>query len=82
MISIHTALAGCDDQGGFDYTAVSRFQSTQPSQAVTQVRKVLVIAPKFQSTQPSQAVTRGNAERFPGMVISIHTALAGCDDDL
>ena len=58
QISIHTALAGCD---GYNITIklVSlKFQSTQPSQAVTLTfvnpqRKVAV----FQSTQPSQAVT-------------------------
>ena len=62
------------------FLRVMKFQSTQPSQAVT-VRKGKTIVDKdgFQSTQPSQAVTSLNT--VPGVVhiISIHTALAGCD---
>ena len=35
MISIHTALAGCDPLGAGVYVICEAFQSTQPSQAVT-----------------------------------------------
>ena len=35
----------------------------------------------FQSTQPSQAVTLHSSKRNMRKMISIHTALAGCDHD-
>ena len=56
-ISIHTALAGCDDGPGKNSTCRRGFQSTQPSQAVTD---------------------DWLRYRWFGE-ISIHTALAGCD---
>ena len=37
-ISIHTALAGCDNDAIRQAQRMHRFQSTQPSQAVTAVR--------------------------------------------
>ena len=57
MISIHTALAGCDmkDAESNDYIII--FQSTQPSQAVTLSDAEQNTEGLFQSTQPSQAVT-------------------------
>ena len=80
-ISIHTALAGCD---GYSLTVVSivtLFQSTQPSQAVTlRWADTRYPTPGFQSTQPSQAVTLIPVRVLHGQAISIHTALAGCDD--
>ena len=36
---------------------------------------------QFQSTQPSQAVTAGQPAGTDHDIISIHTALAGCDID-
>ena len=59
--------------------AKGRFQSTQPSQAVTAIRPTLIRWSLFQSTQPSQAVTSKTSEIWEGIKISIHTALAGCD---
>ena len=57
LISIHTALAGCD-QVLADYFFINvKFQSTQPSQAVTGQPADLATRWTFQSTQPSQAVT-------------------------
>ena len=38
MISIHTALAGCDTIRTIYMLGVKQFQSTQPSQAVTLVQ--------------------------------------------
>ena len=58
-ISIHTALAGCDQDDIAQEPEQTRFQSTQPSQAVTVLtNKRVVFVSKFQSTQPSQAVTQ------------------------
>ena len=57
-----------------------QFQSTQPSQAVTIVKsKHNGKHYLFQSTQPSQAVTKGKVWKCFSVLISIHTALAGCD---
>ena len=58
MISIHTALAGCDEEAPAIMVEKQIFQSTQPSQAVT-FQQSGGIHPRlgFQSTQPSQAVT-------------------------
>ena len=57
------------------------FQSTQPSQAVTIDRvDALKDSYEFQSTQPSQAVTKEIETLSAYIKISIHTALAGCDD--
>ncbi len=39
------------------FEGMNEFQSTQPSQAVTELSKVTKRQKKFQSTQPSQAVT-------------------------
>ena len=56
------------------------FQSTQPSQAVTIDRvDALKDSYEFQSTQPSQAVTKEIETLSAYIKISIHTALAGCD---
>ena len=57
VISIHTALAGCDDVIDLEAVRQTKFQSTQPSQAVTPVIQVINTILEFQSTQPSQAVT-------------------------
>ena len=56
-ISIHTALAGCDVTKLFGRSPAGIFQSTQPSQAVTQRPNIVLWYFLFQSTQPSQAVT-------------------------
>ena len=56
-----------------------RFQSTQPSQAVTLSAFFTWMRLEFQSTQPSQAVTERKANPQKLTIISIHTALAGCD---
>ena len=57
------------------------FQSTQPSQAVTIDRvDALKDSYEFQSTQPSQAVTNLAQVDGQDVSISIHTALAGCDE--
>ena len=79
QISIHTALAGCDITDVDKIMDRIRFQSTQPSQAVTFPLAISESDNRFQSTQPSQAVTR--CIQCPGRrkTISIHTALAGCD---
>ena len=55
------------------------FQSTQPSQAVTDMTDDIVLDVVFQSTQPSQAVTGHDLDTGGAWHISIHTALAGCD---
>jgi len=39
LISIHTALAGCDWMGMENPVKYAKFQSTQPSQAVTIITK-------------------------------------------
>ena len=39
MISIHTALAGCDEEAPAIMVEKQIFQSTQPSQAVTELRR-------------------------------------------
>ena len=56
--SIHTALAGCDEEALDLPEQTFEFQSTQPSQAVTAIRPTLIRWSLFQSTQPSQAVTK------------------------
>ena len=58
---------------------MERFQSTQPSQAVTMGFDFYYKIMQFQSTQPSQAVTPFALQVYPDLAISIHTALAGCD---
>ena len=79
-ISIHTALAGCDEDYNVLLAWCKRFQSTQPSQAVTRLGvKKSAFKIGFQSTQPSQAVTHGRLCKGCPETISIHTALAGCD---
>ena len=80
-ISIHTALAGCDVYILMWLAPPSAFQSTQPSQAVTDIYMVCRPISAFQSTQPSQAVTHGRGPGDSGNRISIHTALAGCDSN-
>jgi len=42
-ISIHTALAGCDQDDIAQEPEQTRFQSTQPSQAVTKVTRDFVL---------------------------------------
>ena len=79
VISIHTALAGCDDVIDLEAVRQTKFQSTQPSQAVTPVIQVINTILEFQSTQPSQAVTCSTMLLSSSQRISIHTALAGCD---
>ena len=79
-ISIHTALAGCDNVSFYPYAFGGKFQSTQPSQAVTCRTYSITQAMEFQSTQPSQAVTLLIDSRSLLHKISIHTALAGCDE--
>ena len=79
VISIHTALAGCDDVIDLEAVRQTKFQSTQPSQAVTPVIQVINTILEFQSTQPSQAVTIAVHLFRLKRIISIHTALAGCD---
>ena len=57
-ISIHTTLAGCDFPINCRDCGRCRFQSTQPSQAVTRTTmRSGDMTVTFQSTQPSQAVT-------------------------
>ena len=66
-ISIHTALAGCDNVSFYPYAFGGKFQSTQPSQAVTCRTYSITQAMEFQSTQPSQAVTllfSGHCSRY------------------
>ena len=79
MISIHTALAGCDVPVRACSPSILTFQSTQPSQAVTKkgwvpVRE-LTISIHTALAGCDDAVER--LTHLPG--ISIHTALAGCD---
>ena len=80
LISIHTALAGCDKQRGtIDgyvpkisiHTALAGCDGISASLA----RDIYL----FQSTQPSQAVTIPEFIQVIFNCISIHTALAGCD---
>ena len=78
-ISIHTALAGCDGKSGSGKSASMRFQSTQPSQAVTNDpctyggRKSISIHTALAGCD----FVCQNLRK--GVQISIHTALAGCD---
>ena len=80
IISIHTALAGCD--GVLDqkikhkkqisiHTALAGCDADYPPEIVDKMG--------FQSTQPSQAVTAQVLKGLRLTRISIHTALAGCD---
>ena len=79
VISIHTALAGCDDRRGFItpsslisiHTALAGCDGPEDINAIT--------GEIFQSTQPSQAVTTVAGFNQGVTNISIHTALAGCD---
>ena len=78
-ISIHTALAGCDSQLSNYLHGKKRFQSTQPSQAVTFIVYVCSI---FFSISIHTALAGCDGRRFlmaDTYYISIHTALAGCD---
>ena len=79
VISIHTALAGCDVTAPGNSRGFRRFQSTQPSQAVTLFH--------FRSHADCRisihtALAGCDVEVLAvafNMEISIHTALAGCD---
>ena len=79
-ISIHTALAGCDDN--ISFTSPGGHISIHTALAGCDRENVvwLVDYYRFQSTQPSQAVTRFGKSIFLTREISIHTALAGCDE--
>ena len=80
MISIHTALAGCDGQPQFGQAdALSISIHTALAGCDTFPLAISESDSRFQSTQPSQAVTRRFDTWFIPPGISIHTALAGCD---
>ena len=78
-ISIHTALAGCDISGPAGFSGGPGFQSTQPSQAVTDIR-LEALTMEGISIHTALAGCDDILKRDPiGIEISIHTALAGCD---
>ncbi len=80
VISIHTALAGCDGQPQFGQAdALSISIHTALAGCDTFPLAISESDSRFQSTQPSQAVTRRFDTWFIPPGISIHTALAGCD---
>ena len=79
MISIHTALAGCDHDKVILYnlTVISIHTALAGCDIGERERKMR--NEEFQSTQPSQAVTTILSKSAEDLVISIHTVLAGCD---
>jgi len=79
-ISIHTALAGCDINELDLELYTDRFQSTQPSQAVTHCGGDGPLVPGI-SIHTALAGCDGPkiTKITDGLQISIHTALAGCD---
>ena len=79
QISIPTALAGCDLGLGLHGHLVPEFQSPQPSRAVTSSFDTASALAPFQSPQPSRAVTPDSRRQPTQWLISIPTALAGCD---
>ena len=82
MISIHTALAGCDPDPGAPWFIHTVFQSTQPSQAVT-LQDISVPDMIKISIHTALAGCDGVTPAIKNKLkISIHTALAGCDPAL
>ena len=79
-ISIHTALAGCDEEALDLPEQTFEFQSTQPSQAVTDGVHHHHDGPKI-SIHTALAGCDGDTTNIDTLeFISIHTALAGCDE--
>ena len=80
MISIHTALAGCDSLAPHAIMTGVTFQSTQPSQTVTvwYGTMPLVLCISIHTTLAGCDCGAGHTGTCR-VHISIHTALAGCD---
>ena len=79
-ISIHTALAGCDTVMGIYMMTSPYFNPHSPRRLWRISSPILNSLSSFQSTQPSQAVTFVSSVYHWLAYISIHTALAGCDN--
>ena len=78
-ISIHTALAGCDIDKNDGAHLSQLFQSTQPSQAVTNVRNLRGVHDRISIHTALAGCDITDPPTYTEGIISIHTALAGCD---
>ena len=79
FISIHTAFAGCDTPRPWPGGKHFRFQSTQPSQAVTDMARNITSGGWISI---HTAFAGCDSSSNPPQIffdISIHTAFAGCD---
>ena len=79
LISIHTALAGCDVDEILNDFGIILFQSTQPSQAVTDYTPQLFVHARISIHTALAGCDLHGLVTVLGCIISIHTALAGCD---
>ena len=81
-ISIHAAREGGDAPEPSFCTKKAAFQSTPPVKAATMSVGYAVNWDVFQSTPPVKAATEAGVQLFVSLIISIHAAREGGDDDI